>query len=371
VDSKESSVTAASAPEGFLCLADISGYTAYLAGSELDHAQSVLAELLELLVSQLTPTMTLCEVEGDAIYTYAWNDRFRRGETLLELVESTYTRFRDRVEGIRRTTTCQCNACRLIPTLDLKFIIHHGDFILQRVAGTEKPVGSAVNLLHRLAKNHVTQETGWRGYCLFSRPAIRQIGLNTDGMHKLEEQYESLGTIETFTVDLSDRYKELKAVRRVFVTVDEADARLNYEFEAPPAVVWDLLNDPVKRSMWEEITVRSDVRPGERVSVGTVNHCLHGDKAVSIQTILDWRPLTYSTVEIVDPKFGLLGITTMELTPAGDRTRLEQRFKFQRSPRWLMILIAKLMLKPSAMKAFDRLNNMLEHEPPPRLAAQA
>ncbi|HLC04522.1 MAG TPA: DUF2652 domain-containing protein [Anaerolineales bacterium] len=362
-------MTAETAPQGFLSLADITGYTAYLAGSELDHAQSVLAELLELLVAEMTPTMTLCEVEGDAIYTYAWDDRFTRGEALLELIESTYVRFRDRVDGIRRTTTCQCNACVLIPNLDLKFIIHHGAFVLQRVAGTEKPVGSAVNLLHRLAKNHVTQETGWRGYGLFSQPAIQRIGLNTDGMRRLEEEYESLGAIETFTVNLSDRYKELKEVRRIFVSADESDFNLGYEFEAPPAVVWDWLNDPLKRSMWEEITVESDGRPGERVGVGTTNHCRHGDKAVSIQTILDWRPLTYSTVEVTDPRFGLLGITTVELTPDGDRTRLEQRFKFQRSPRWLMILASKLMFEPGAMKAFDRLHRMLKQGSQPESSA--
>jgi len=37
-----------------------------------------------------------------------------RGEVLLELLESTYVAFGDRVEAIKRHTTCQCNACRLI-----------------------------------------------------------------------------------------------------------------------------------------------------------------------------------------------------------------------------------------------------------------
>lgn len=358
-------MTTETVQHGYLSLADITGYTAYLAGSELEHAQSVLAELLELLIAEMTPAMTLCEVEGDAIYTYARDERFTRGETLLELIESTYVRFRDRVDGIRRATTCQCNACLLIPKLDLKFIIHHGDFILQRIAGTEKPVGSSVNMLHRLAKNRVTQETGWRGYSLFSQPAIQRIGLNTDGMRRLEEDYESLGAIETFTLNLSDRYKELKDERRVYVTADESDAQIKYAFEAPPAVVWDWLNDPFKRSLWEELTIKSDVPPGGRAGVGSKNHCLHGDKATSIHTILDWRPLTYFTLEVTDSRLGLLGITTFELTPDDGLTRLEQRFKFQRSPRWLMILASKLMFEPGTLKAFGRLQKMLKQEPPP------
>ena len=36
---------------GYLVLADISGYTLYLAGVELDHAQGVLADLLETIVA--------------------------------------------------------------------------------------------------------------------------------------------------------------------------------------------------------------------------------------------------------------------------------------------------------------------------------
>jgi len=354
-------MTADSARRGFLSLADISGYTSYLAASELEHAQSVLAELLQLLIDELTPTMTLCEVEGDAIYTYAWEERFTRGETLLELIESIYVRFRDRVDGIRRLTTCQCNACRLIPNLDLKFIVHHGQFMLLRVAGTEKPVGSSVNMLHRLAKNHVTEETGWRGYGLFSQPAIQQVGLKTDGMRQIVEEYEGLGAIETFTLNLSDRYTELKDHRRVFVTPDEADFKLNYDLEAPPAVAWDWLNDPAKRTMWEGIEVTSDVRPGERFAVGNRSHCRHGENAVTIQTILDWRPLSYYTIEYTAPNFG---ICTVELTPAGSLTRIEERYKVRREPRLLMIPIIRMIAVSASKKTLPRLQALVKQARP-------
>lgn len=44
---------------GYLVLADISGYTSFMAAVELEHAQDVLSKLLELPVHQLTPTCTL------------------------------------------------------------------------------------------------------------------------------------------------------------------------------------------------------------------------------------------------------------------------------------------------------------------------
>ena len=53
-------------------------------------------------------------------------------------------------------------ACRAIPTLDLKFVVHHGAYIAQRVAGTTELVGADVALAHRLLKNGVAEATGWR-----------------------------------------------------------------------------------------------------------------------------------------------------------------------------------------------------------------
>ncbi len=54
-------------------------------------------------------------------------------------------------------STCPCKACQAIPTLDLKFMVHHGDFIIQQVAGIKDLLGTDVNLIHRLAKNHVSE----------------------------------------------------------------------------------------------------------------------------------------------------------------------------------------------------------------------
>jgi hypothetical protein len=41
------------ARHGFLVIADISGYTSFVAKTELEHSHEILTELLELLVNQL------------------------------------------------------------------------------------------------------------------------------------------------------------------------------------------------------------------------------------------------------------------------------------------------------------------------------
>jgi len=114
---------------GYLVLADISGYTSYLAGVELTHARDILAELLELIVERFKPLLTIVQLEGDAVFAHVPKTKILRDETLLELLESTYLAFRDRVEGIRRRTTCECNACRSIPSASLTWIFYHSDRI--------------------------------------------------------------------------------------------------------------------------------------------------------------------------------------------------------------------------------------------------
>jgi hypothetical protein len=64
---------------------------------------------------------------------------------------------------MQHNATCPCKACQAISSLDLKFVSHHGEYVLQNITGMSKPVGSCVNLAHRLLKNNVRKETGWRG----------------------------------------------------------------------------------------------------------------------------------------------------------------------------------------------------------------
>ena len=54
-----------------LLLADLSGYTAYLANSEPDHAPALAGDLVETVVRQLRPTFRLEKLEGDAAFLVA------------------------------------------------------------------------------------------------------------------------------------------------------------------------------------------------------------------------------------------------------------------------------------------------------------
>jgi hypothetical protein len=49
---------------GYLLLADISGYTAFLAGTELEHANAIVRELTTLVRVRLSPPMRFVKLEG-------------------------------------------------------------------------------------------------------------------------------------------------------------------------------------------------------------------------------------------------------------------------------------------------------------------
>ena len=183
--------------QGYLVLADVSGYTGFLAGTELEHATGILAELIQEMLDGLSPPLELAAVEGDAVFVHGPADVVARGETLLELIEATYAGFRMRRDVMAARTTCGCGACSRID--DARPQVRHPLRRL-RLAGRRRPrtpVGTDVNVVHRLLKNGIEAETGWRGYALFTDAALSRLGIEATGMHRRVEEYEHLGGVDT------------------------------------------------------------------------------------------------------------------------------------------------------------------------------
>jgi len=196
---------------GYLLLADISGYTSFVARTEIEHAHIALSFLLETIVEKLSACLTISKLEGDAVFCYCEAGSLPEGKSLLELIDQTYLAFRDKAQDLWAHATCDCKACKAIPTLDLKFMVHHGDFIIQQVAGIKDLLGTDVNLIHRLTKNHVTESTGWQGYALFTHQGLERAQADKTAFVQQTESYEHLGAVETYVMDMHVRYAEMKA----------------------------------------------------------------------------------------------------------------------------------------------------------------
>lgn len=196
---------------GYLVLADISGYTSFVAKTEIEHADMALSFLLEVMVEKLSGLLTICQLEGDAVFAYVEESKLDEGSSLLVLIDHTYLAFRDKALALYDQATCPCRACQALPTLDLKFMLHHGEFLIQQVAGVHHLLGTDVNLIHRLAKNHVSEATGWRGYALFTHQGLERLQTDKRSFIQQTESYEHLGQVETYVMDMHTRYEEMKA----------------------------------------------------------------------------------------------------------------------------------------------------------------
>ena len=196
---------------GYLVLADISGYTSFVAQTEIEHADIALSYLLETIVEKIGSLLIICQLEGDAVFAYVEADRLPEGKSLLGLIDQTYLAFRDHAEALYAGATCPCKACKAIPTLDLKFMVHHGEFIIRQVAGVKHLLGTDVNLIHRLSKNHVSESTGWRGYALFTNQGLERMQTDKASFIQQTESYEHLGDVDTYVMDMHIRYEEMKA----------------------------------------------------------------------------------------------------------------------------------------------------------------
>src|SRR4249919_3530393 len=196
----------AAQPTCFL-IADISGYTGYLADVELDHAQDILADLIGAVVTALRPNFRLAKLEGDAAFTFATTERID-GSMLLDTIERCYFGFRRRRRDVRQATSCECSACSRIPDLDLKFVVHHGLAIIQKVAGRQELLGSDVIVVHRLLKNEVVEELGIPAYALISQQCIEASDLDPValGMRAHTETYDRIGDVATWVHDLGRRW---------------------------------------------------------------------------------------------------------------------------------------------------------------------
>ena len=316
-----------------LLIADISGYTRYLAGTELDHAQDILADLMTTVVNALRPGYRLAKLEGDAAFAYMLADRVD-GSQLLDTIERTYFAFRRRLRDISQATSCACNACVLMPRLDLKFIAHHGSVVRHRIAGREELVGSDVIVTHRLLKNHVVDRLGMPAYAMFSAACIAAMGVDPValGMTRYQDAYDDLGETVCFVHDLGAAWAREQQLRRTIVTDKDAGYVFEVIHRAPRDIVWSFMTDPALRPLWQaDVTGVNELPTTPRRGVGTTNHCMHG-KDVLVEEILDWRPTDYVTHRSTVPN-GFQAVSTFAFADVPEGTRVRVLFTWGKSRR--------------------------------------
>lgn len=179
-------------------------------------------------------------------------------------------------------------------------------------------------------------------------------------LHTQTEEYEYLGTVETYSLDLRKRFDELSAARHVVVTDEEADLILDHDYPVPPAVLWDYLSDPVRRDRWMPGRHWSaGGRPGGRTGPGAQNHCAHGKNETVTELILDWKPFRYATTrQFLSPDRYFTMSNVLTPAPDGSGTHLHTTMAghLAQLPRVLARPLTRFMMNVSKFpQTFDSL----------------
>lgn len=291
----------AKAEQAYFAIADISGYTGFLASVELDHAQDIVADLMETVVKGLRPPFRLAKFEGDAAFVYAEAEKVD-GSLLQDAVEGAYFKFRRRLRDVRLASTCECRACAAMAGLDFKFVVHRGEMVKQKMGGRVELAGRDVILVHRLLKNTLSEKMGGRAYALYSDAAIRSLGVDplAQGLIAHSETIDIIGEITLWARDLEAAWRRADAETHNEVTRGDALATLEFDIAAPRQKVWEYLTVADQWRKWWDADDIVEQPSQSRRGIGTRNHCKHG-KDTNIEETLDWRPVDYFTVGITLP----------------------------------------------------------------------
>jgi class 3 adenylate cyclase len=203
----------ATAGDRYLLLADISGYTAFMASVERAHGVdfsagipagfAVLGELLDAVIEGVEPDFEVAKLEGDAVFASAPVASLDgRGTEVLGRLMDLYQAFRSRREQQARSARDHvCTACPVVGSLDLKMVLHRGQAVRQTVGWQTELLGPAVNVVHRLLKNSVQARLGYRPYVFLTDAAANGLRLTELGVEHREE-YPDVGSISGRAVKL-------------------------------------------------------------------------------------------------------------------------------------------------------------------------
>ena len=350
----------AAVPEsGFLLIADITGYTAYLARGEIEHAPTIAGDLLETVIGRLEPPFRLAKFEGDAAFLWVEDGR-AEGSLLLDAIEAAYVAFRRRLRSIAQATTCDCNACQRAPQLDLKFFVHHGQYVRSRIAGHDELAGAAIIIVHRLLKGATAArlhgvDGSASGFAVFTADALEELGVEPAALALREgvEHIEHLGEVVTFTQDLEDRWQAEAARRRLGGEGQEPIFDVAVDVEAPASMVWAHLTSPALRPGWEGLIRIEETWSDGRRGIGTTTRCVTGVLA-SLEEIVDWQPFEHAGYRVTVPDLGPIE-ATYDLTEHANRNATSIRHRWVPSGERAIDPETRRRLERDRLAAFERL----------------
>jgi hypothetical protein len=194
-----------------ILIPDISGFTKYIATSEIAHSQDKIALLLESILENNTLNFKVSEIEDDAILFYSLEFPFTAEEIFLQC-KLMFDKFHQKIEEFK-LSGCRCNSCKKLYELSLKFILHFGQLGSVMVKDYCKLFGKDLIIAHRLLKNNIDSNE----YILFTESFIKRFNVtnaitNFTTISANQTTYvEDIGEVSFSYVNLFDCKQDIKS----------------------------------------------------------------------------------------------------------------------------------------------------------------
>lgn len=181
-----------------ICIPDMTGFTRFMAESDLAFSRKIIPSLLRSIVASNTLSMSVGEVEGDAILFY----RFGALPSLSELTaqcKKFYEDFNAQLESLKKQFPDDFAKYISTNKLSLKIVLHAADMTSTHIEGMIKLIGEDVVVVHKLLKNSVEDAE----YILFTEKLLSHYDqeelnemLNWDQLKEGKDEYEYIGEIK-------------------------------------------------------------------------------------------------------------------------------------------------------------------------------
>ena len=336
-----------------LFMPDISGFTQFVNSTEIEHAQSIIQELLEIIIESNQIGLQVGEIEGDAVFFYRIGDAPSMTE-LLQQVQTMFSRFHQHLQLYDKQHICTCKACTSAVQLKLKILAHFGEVGGMAIKDQRKLFGKDVILIHRLLKNNLNKKE----YALLTKPLFEEA--QADGKlpewfypEEATEQYD-VGEVQFKVTDLTPLREQLPPPEvPQYNSFEKAKVVLTEEaiVQAPMGRALMAVFDLSQRPKW-----RAGVKGIEMVTkdlinrVGTMHRCIVNPKNNPV-VVTEYARIGEGSAELVEMQKNGPGGCRFKTEALGENeTKVTVDLLVKNNP--FVLAIFNLFMKSKVKKAF-------------------
>lgn len=347
-----------------LFMPDISGFTQFVNQTEILHAQSIIQELLEVLLESNQLGLEVGGLEGDAIFFYRLG-KAPTAEQLLEQIKTMFTRFHQHLNRYEHGRICPCKACETAKHLKVKMIAHYGEVASYDVKKHQQLYGRDVIVVHRLLKNSLDKkEYALLTDAVFTDPnALANYSLWSE-LSEATESYD-VGEIPFTVIDLTPLHQTLPPVEVPQVHLsDKTSISFSEEkmIAAPIEDVFVTIADLPQRMKWMEGIKGIDMLSKEAINrLGTLHRCVIGkNNPVIVTEKVVIKEGEIELVEIDQKGIGGCRYHLQKLTGKQTRLRMDILIKQNFLVNAFFNVLMKGKMKKQIAKSMENLQRLFQ-----------